>query len=63
MKAADNKRYTTRAAFVVDHGDDEFSATADQIIVDEDLQQTGLVDQNGVPLYRVRERVKFGFVS
>ena len=52
-------RYTTRprAAW-----DDEVSETARQLIEQEDApEKTGLLDQHGRPLYRVRESVPFGF--
>lgn len=37
--------------------------TTRQVIVEDDVPvQTGLLDQYGDPLYRVRERIPFGFV-
>lgn len=36
--------------------------TADIVILDEsEFEATGLLDVNGTPLYRLRERVPFGF--
>lgn len=59
-------RYVRRArgAFISFDDDGRISATAEDIILpdDERPQQTGLFDANGTPLYRVRERIKFGFV-
>lgn len=34
-----------------------------QVIENDDLEDTGILDSNGNPLYRARERVKTGFVK
>jgi len=45
--------------------DFEGSVTADQVIEndDSDRRNTGLVNAQSIPLYRVRDRIPFGFVS
>lgn len=58
------RRYATRSAFLLVDEWGDASMTADQIIVeDEEHKPTGLLDANGDKLYRVRDRVKFGFVK
>lgn len=57
-------RYGTKAAFI---GETEggLSITADVIVLPEPgkPKKTGLVDQYGQPIYRMREAVPFGFVG
>jgi hypothetical protein len=53
-------RYVTRS--VVGFFDDEHSATASEIIVEDQVAQfSGLLDANGERLYRMPDRVTFGF--
>jgi hypothetical protein len=59
------RRYVTRprGAAVLFDDDGTATATAEEIIeAEEKPQPTGLLDAEGRPLYRVRERIKFGFV-
>lgn len=57
------ERYATRGAFVLVDDDGRISATADEILlpVRARPRKTGLVDQYGEPIYRLREAVPFGF--
>ena len=34
----------------------------DVIVVDDEPIKTGLLDQNGTPIYRTSDRIKLGFV-
>lgn len=44
------------------HHDDDVSITADTVFDDGSAAEaTGLLDAEGVPLYRVREHIKMGF--
>lgn len=53
-----------RSVFVAYDEYGEASMTADECIEeDKDPEWTGLYDANGDELYRVRERIKFGFVK
>lgn len=54
----EKRHYTTKAAFIEDI---ELSVTADCIVETTDAQSTGLLNADGVPLYRVKESVPFGF--
>ena len=57
-------RYATKAAFVSE-ADGGLSITAGEIVLPEDGEpkKTGLLDQCGEPIYRMREAVPFGFVG
>lgn len=47
-----------------DNDDDDPSITAHELIEFDDIpQHTGLLDAQGRRLYRVRERIPFGFVK
>ena len=37
--------------------------TAKTVFVDDEAVATGLLDANGTPLYRVKEKIPFGFVN
>jgi hypothetical protein len=53
-------RYVTRAAVL--QWDDDAAATASEMIVEDDAPRpTGLLNAQGEPLYRVRERLPVGF--
>lgn len=59
-------RYASRpyAAFLLINEDGTASMTADTILIeDEEYRPSGLLDRDGNKLYRVRERVPFGFVK
>ena len=55
-------RYVTRTyiADECDYDDRKVQPTT-TVIVDDDVVDTGLLDSNGVPLYRVSERRPIGF--
>ena len=56
-------RRQPRGAFVLFDEFGDPSVTAEAVVdQDEKQRQTGLIDQYGRPLVRLRERVKFGFV-
>ena len=57
--------YVAKPRLVYLEYSEDQSVTADQVIEQDspDHVDTGLVNAQGVPLYRVRERVAFGFVS
>lgn len=38
-------------------------STRTVIMDDDEPERTGLLDQHGTPIYRVRERIPFGFVK
>jgi hypothetical protein len=54
-------KYEARAIYQIDY-DRDYSMVADTVIeADKSPQKTGLVDQHGTPIYRVRDYVPFGF--
>jgi len=56
------RRYAPRSAFIGYTDEGHVSITADEVIIqDDDPEPTGLLDADGNELYRVRERIKFGF--
>lgn len=50
----------TKAVFV-DFVDGDVSMTADEVIVDEEMTDTGLLDEYGNRIFRT-ERVRMGFL-
>jgi hypothetical protein len=57
-------RYVSISGVFVDHTDPEPALTADTVFEPDDSpQKTGLLDVNGTPIFRVKERATMGFVA
>jgi hypothetical protein len=56
--------YVSIRSIFVDHTDQEPALTADTVFeADDSPQKTGLLDVNGTPIFRVKERATMGFVA
>jgi hypothetical protein len=57
-------RYVSIRGVFVDNSDERPVLTADTVFeADDSPQKTGLLDVNGTPIFRVKERATMGFVA
>jgi hypothetical protein len=57
-------RYVSIRGVFVDNSDERPGLTADTVFeADDSPQKTGLLDVNGTPIFRVKERATMGFVA